>query len=316
MVHGLRICTGLAISSMLMTVPLLAGQVESGPTMGQAQALAATIRPGDEIKVVDPKSGEKGYFRVYVPSDYSSDRECPVVLYYHGLGGSPGTALLKSILKGKRFIIVGMGYYQRGLEGYQYMVSEDVRIVRRVLGWLEKRFRIDRNAVFLAGFSKGGFYTSGLLNELPDLWAGAIILGAGARTEATNARALAGKPVFIGCGDGDRFLDDALRARKYYQGLACEVTFECWPGVGHQISDDNGISRWLFEQSSREVPAIPADMTTKDGRGVPSRPRGATGVEIWSAEELVLGGALVAAMVSLTGLALWRLKKRQRRRIS
>jgi dienelactone hydrolase len=216
-------------------------RAEEGATIGRE----ADFAPDRETRVADPACGFMGYYLVYVPADYTPDRAWPVVLFYHGLGGHPQADILAKASGGKGVIVVGMGYYADGMEGYQYLKTRDVEILRHVSCSLAGRLSTDPGRLFVAGFSKGGFYSSALLNEIPDMLAGALIFGAGARTEAAHPAALSGKRVFIGAGAEDPFGEDAVKAAMYYFSLGCKVTYERWPGAQHAIGERNTIGKWL-----------------------------------------------------------------------
>jgi len=244
-----------AVFRAAMAVLSLLAWTPAEVAVGQASQTQPALAPGREFKVIDPDSGESGYYLLYVPEDYRPDRRWPVVVYYHGLNGLPQTDLFRSALGGKGFLVVAMEYYKRGMEGYQYMTTEDVRILHHVLDSLGKKVRIDRTRLFVAGFSKGGFYASGLLCELPRFWRGAVILGAGMRSEPAHPDALAGKPIFIGCGTRDFLVKNVTEAADTYRRLGCDVTFESWPDRGHSVPEDNGIGRWLLQHAYEDGPA-------------------------------------------------------------
>ena len=266
MLRQLTITTHLAYLLVSGYVFSVGNSVPAEVSEMNSQQIEASFSPGQETKVVDSQSGELGYYLVYVPEDYTPARTWPVVLFYHGLGGKPHTALFRPLLHGKKFIVVGMEYYMRGLGGYEYMATRDVQILKHVLDSLEEKLRIDQDGLFVAGFSKGAFYTSGLLNELPELWAGAVILGGGNRTAAKNTEALKAKPIFIGCGDQDGFLDYAEKACEYYESLNCEVTLEKWPGVGHWVSERSSMGRWLLEHAPIEKSQAPPGLSNTIAR--------------------------------------------------
>lgn len=230
----------LIVAAMLLTVsiPLSAQQPAGEPWEG-----------GKEYRVVDPVAGTDGYFLVYVPVDYNPYEKWPVVFYYHGLGGRPDTSTIHRIISGKYCIVVGMSYHAPGMEGYRFLETEDVRIFQHVLARLKERLNVNDRKLYVAGFSKGGFYTCEILRLLSPELAGAIVLGAGSKSLDAGWPDLAGKEIFIGCGQKDNFLGSAKATRKRLEALGAAVTFEQWPDVGHSIDDGAGLRQWLFEQT-------------------------------------------------------------------
>jgi len=219
------------------------------PAAGGPGAARDLPGPGRAMRVDDAAAGQLGYYEVFLPFNYSEAVSWPVIFYYHPLGGEPGTDTISELVGREDFIIVGMGYQVRGMEGYDYLTTRDIPALKHVLEELRGLAAVDRTRLFVSGFSKGGFYAFRLFNELPDLWAGAVILGAGARGELKKVPSLAGKPVFVGCGRRDRFLEDAVNACRYYRSLGCSVTYESWPGVGHTVGPENSIGEWFHAQA-------------------------------------------------------------------
>ena len=206
-------------------------------------------QPGKEYHVSDPAAGADGYFLAYVPADYDPSEKWPMVFYYHGLGGRPETNTISRIVEGKYCIVVGMSYYAPGMEGYRFLETEDIRIFHRVLEIIKQRLSVNDRRLYVAGFSKGGFYTCEMLRQLSGELAGAIVLSAGSKSLDASWPSLAGKEVFIGCGQEDHFLATAKATQQCMEAFDATVTFEQWPQVGHSVGDVAGLRKWLFEQT-------------------------------------------------------------------
>jgi len=226
--------------------PAGAGPADKGS--GDTKTEEPQFAPGKEVKVTDRRAGELGYYNVYLPKGYTPDRAWPVVVCYHGLNGKPTTGPFKGILRGRHFILVGMGYHMRTKKGYDYLATRDVEILKHVLRVLSKQLKIDGKKIFVGGFSKGAFYASGMVNALPELWAGAIILGGGKHTSSARKRAaFRGKPIFIGCGGEDEHLKYAQKANTYYRALGANVIYEVWAGVGHRVDTKSSkVHDWML----------------------------------------------------------------------
>lgn len=253
MIHEWDLLRRMAIAVALGTLTLggpAAGD-KPGPT-GEAtssdkKAKQSIFKPGAEVKVTDPGSGELGYYKVYVPKEYTRDRAWPVIFCYHGQNGRPTTGTFKRVLAGKHYIIVGMGYYKRGKEGYSYLGTKDIQILRRVLRNLREKLSINPKRLLAGGFSKGGHYAAELLHATPGTWAGAAILGGGMNPGAGDKKSLAGKRVFIGCGDKDVLLKYAKITNTYYRSAGARVFYEVWPDTEHRMNTSSGkLLEWLL----------------------------------------------------------------------
>ncbi|MCX5632300.1 MAG: hypothetical protein NTW93_01270 [Phycisphaerae bacterium] len=51
-----------------------------------------------------------------------------------------------------------------------------------------------------------------------------------------DAASLAGRYVYIGAGETDQNLEAAKKANRYFTNRNADVTFEIYPGLGHQIN--------------------------------------------------------------------------------
>jgi predicted esterase len=222
--------------------------------------------PGEEVRIdANNKYIGGDHFLVYVPADYTDKQDWPVIFVYHGMGGQPTTWPFRQATTGKGFIIIGMGYVPSGegkLTEGQYIdyLKRERRSVLEVKRYLSGRLRIDEKRLFIAGYSRGGWHTSAMLESSAKIWAGAVIFAAGrspnagAITTAAGRKALRGKPIYIGAGEKDVNLAPAKKAASYYEKVGAKVTFEEYKGAGHGFDPTKSeiLYNWLVTNSSVE----------------------------------------------------------------
>src|SRR2546423_2293635 len=92
---------------------MLCGAVLAAPPVDGVAPEQATFAPGRETKILDPKTGGLGWYVVYVPKDYTPDREWPTIFCYHGKNGNPTAWPFKEVMDGQAYIVVGMEYLNR-----------------------------------------------------------------------------------------------------------------------------------------------------------------------------------------------------------
>lgn len=274
--------------------PLLAQQPASQPW-----------EAGKEIRVDDPAAGTDGYFLVHVPADYDPNERWPMVFYYHGLGGRPDADRISRVMLDKYCIVVGMSYYAPGMEGYRFLETEDVRILRHVLAAIKKHLSVNDKRLYVAGFSKGGFYTCEMLRQLSDLLAGVIVMGAGSKSLDAPWPSLAGKEVFIGCGEKDPFNGAAKATRDRLAALGATVTFDEWPQVGHAVGDAAKLRIWLFEQTVNRLAVASGDWKDHDDADTPP----ARGAAISRSVPWLVGAMLLSGIVATITVILRRQRK-------
>ena len=203
---------------------------------------------GEETRIEDPTIGGLGYYLIGVPEDYTPDRAWPVIFCYHGMDGKPTTWPFLQLTDGKGYIIVGMEYYKRGRHGREHDNLE-VKNLKRVIPLVVKHFNVDKERLYVGGFSKGGWITSVLFEKTTDIWAGMIILGAGRTSRALIPQKLRGRPIFIGLGEHERQLrlDRSKEATVYYRKCGAKVTFELFKGMEHEVDTKNeALRNWLL----------------------------------------------------------------------
>ena len=125
-------------------------------------------------------------YLTYIPSGYSHINEAPIVLNFHGFGGTASGQLALSDwreLAEKHGIIL---IYPQGLElqkgGSHWnpdpvssdskSLSDDLGFVRRLLKRISKNYSIDKSRVYATGYSNGAGMAYGLAHHMPDLITG------------------------------------------------------------------------------------------------------------------------------------------------
>lgn len=231
-----------------------------------AAARAATDAEPDRgflDRVHSDNAGDHKYV-VFVPHDYTTDKEWPVLLFLHG-AGERGT-------DGKKHVDVGLGKAIRAREKTFPFIAvfpqcEDRQVAAR-RGWapdgtdgaralailteVEKAYRTDKERVYLTGLSMGGFGTWAIAAAAPNRWAAIVpICGAG---DPEWAPKIAGLPVWCFHGGDDRVVspDGSRRMIEALKNAGATPTYTEYPGVGHNSWDaafgTDELYTWLLKQ--------------------------------------------------------------------
>ncbi len=194
-------------------------------------------------------------YLVSVPEGYASSRErVPLVLFLHGAGerGEDVQKVrlhgpLKEIGKGRKIpaVVVAPQCPER-----QWW---DADALTAMVNQLERKYRIDRDRIYVTGLSMGGFGTWALASAHPRRFAAiAPICGGG---EAEDAPKLADVPIWVTHGDQDQAVPlsasqtmvDAVR-----KAGNSRVQFTIVKGGGHDVWTDvygsDAFYDWLFAQ--------------------------------------------------------------------
>ncbi len=170
---------------------------------------------------------------VWLPKNYDASKQWPVMAYYHGTNGAPTVEYLRLYSGGNDWVLIGMTYQKPGQ--FQFSgenLATERAILDEVLATVSKNVPIDKNRIYVSGFSKGGWVAGLFLKTDPTL-AGGMILGAGTFTEGMTDHP---KKLYIGIGEDDPNLAMSFRARREFGvNKATEITFEIWPEIGHKF---------------------------------------------------------------------------------
>lgn len=205
----------------------------------------ATFAAGKETKILDPKTGGVGWYVVYVPKDYTPEREWPTIFNYHGKNNDPKSWPFKELTDGQGYIVVGMEYLNRENTSD---VEAEVANLERIRAFVGAKLRLNPKLIFMGGFSQGGWSTSSFSNLYMDQLAGLVIMGAGGSPGSQGAKLLPGKPVFVGVGEKDDANKNARGASDAYTAKGATVTFEEFKGLAHSVDTNNKpLKDWLLK---------------------------------------------------------------------
>jgi polyhydroxybutyrate depolymerase len=132
------------------------------------------VAPGSSVNETIPanpavsRGSSTRTYRVHVPAAYQINRPYPVVLVFHGAGGSAagieGSTGFSGLAEQQRFIAVYPQGLLNGDGGRPFWASagpidygiDDVLFVSNILDDLQKRLCIDAQRIYATGFSNGG----------------------------------------------------------------------------------------------------------------------------------------------------------------
>ena len=187
----------------------------------------------------------------------AKDEGYPLVVYLHGKGGDvmtrpePGQAnsFSKDSNYRKRpcFILAPQNPDQAGWNGSK--ANSVVEIVEELM----EKLPIDKNRIYVTGYSMGGFGTFHLLAQEPKLFAAGVpVAGGGNPGSVSNFKKV---PVwaFHGAKDEVVNVNQSQRMVEALKKERAEVKYTEYPdgdhGIAGQVYDDEEMHEWLFEQS-------------------------------------------------------------------
>lgn len=216
--------------------------------------------------------GFHGHIRVSVPPEPPAESGYPVIVYYHGASTNlePNLRIMHAVTGGHDYLLVGMNYHKK-----HFYTNLDRRGLRLELKHFDEALEliaacrpVNRRAVFLAGYSQGGYAISMIGEQRVDTIAGMVFLGSGrrhAKMYLEDAGAVEGMPIFFGVGENDEpHHHYAKTSAQLYALMGAEVSMETWPDTNHgqgwgwYVKDPTrgtGLKAWMDNVVARSLQA-------------------------------------------------------------
>ena len=111
--------------------------------------------------------GTRRNYIVYVPSNLGKDR--PLLISCHGMNQDAayqrGMLQIESVADTAKFVTV----FPNGIDkSWDISGDKDIRYILALIDEMERKYSIDRNCVYLSGFSMGGMFTYHAMTRIAD----------------------------------------------------------------------------------------------------------------------------------------------------
>ncbi len=224
-------------------------------------------------------------FQIYIPEDYSADKNYPALMLLHGLGlngqnpnavinSNEGVPVRRALEEYKDTILIvpvaGAGWitlnddpnnavFPNGSLDYANGITESawLQAADALYAELTENLGIDENRLYLSGYSRGGQATLYMLNKYPERFAGAIVMVA---TGDVNAAAnLAKTPIWIFANTNDDAMvyDEVVKLVDAVKAAGGEIkltTGDTVHDAGPWTTAEATLIEWLYSQTTVELP--------------------------------------------------------------
>lgn len=189
-------------------------------------------------------------YMVHTPADYEKDtaKRWPMILSLHG-AGERGEDL-------QRVKIHGVAKIAEQTPDFPFIVVSPLcpadkwwepEPLAALLDEVEKKWRVDKDRIYVTGLSMGGFGTWGLAIQYPDRFAAiAPICGGGNPLLAARIKHV---PTWVFHGDDDKVVP-IVKSQEMVDALkraGADVKFTIYPGVGHDSWTETYRNPELYE---------------------------------------------------------------------
>lgn len=151
----------------------------------------AEEEPGAKLHTVDLNVLEKiepTELQVYVPSKYKPTTAHPLLMVFHGTGGSGRGQERFWIAAAEALSMLILAPSEAGANaGYAFSKRERAA-AEAALRWARRRWNVDEDRIFLTGFSRGGHLAWDLALRTPDRYAALVPMVGGPRLHALGGQ--------------------------------------------------------------------------------------------------------------------------------
>ncbi len=232
----------------------------------------------DPLKLFEPREyvaddGEKLKYRLLKPADFDPDKKYPLVVFLHGAGerGDDNAAQLVHCMAAFCTAEHRQQYpcyvlapqcpnkqkwadvdWSSDKPDFPKKISRSLDLTMQVVDEMLADAAVDKNRVYIAGLSMGGYGTWDALARRPELFAAAIPICGGGSVETVAA--FKDIPLWCFHGGADNVVNVEM-SRKMIAALKAaggEPRYTEYPGVGHnswtQTFASEETFQWLFGQ--------------------------------------------------------------------
>ncbi len=216
-------------------------------------------------------------YMISLPENYSQKKKWPLLIFLHG-SGERGDKVedvmfhgpFKERMKGMDtpFIIVA----PQCKYGETWTERNYAEVVILLIDMLKKDLRIDDQQIYITGLSLGGFGTWYLATRYKDVFAAAVPICGGGRTEW--CRNLLNVPVWAFHGADDKVVpvENSERMVEAVNNFGGNAKLTIYPGAGHdswsKTYSNPDVYKWMLEQKkSGEKFVVPAKVKSSSGNG-------------------------------------------------
>ncbi len=221
---------------------------------------------GDPARRTLTSGGRERSYNVYVPIKLDRDKPVPLLLCFHGAGGSGlrETKTFRRLADQNGFLLVGPdginGRWNAGCEDEIKATGEadDVGFIHDLVKVIRKDFNVESQCIYAYGFSNGAALAHRLAAELPETFAAVAAVGA---TLARNSRdVIAARPavsmlMMVGSEDPMFGTDGNLRDGTFFTATETARIWsernEC--GMSLDLETPVPFTRWKNEKGDVEV---------------------------------------------------------------
>lgn len=258
---------------------LIALSVRAESNVARPELLPEPFRPGEYVG----KHGETHRYAVFVPRNYTPDRQWPVMLFLHGASekGNDGwkqvtLGLGPALKKQPDFPFIVVFPQCEDVDG-RYLTgwlsdTPDAQRALRILESVENQYRVDPQHRVLCGWSMGGYGAWSLAAADPEHWSAVMPFAGGGDPETVQQLADSSTPVWAihGAEDGLVPADRSSTMVNAVTERGGKAYFTSLPDIGHDVCPvallNPAVTQWLLDPAAVDPASVSWDEAIRESK--------------------------------------------------
>ena len=211
------------------------------------------------FEMINPIAVKLEYW-IYLPANYSDDKESPLIVFLHGIG-ERGTDITKvkntglpKIVEDKIEAKIDFPFVTVSPQCHLDVERWNPDVVFALIQHIQAKYKIDKNRIYATGLSMGGIGTWQVASKYPDIFAAiAPVAGAGEPSWAENLKNM---PIWVFHNIADKaitieraiVLPNEIERIRNQQGVNVELK-KCY----YNTYDNNDHDAWTRTYNRQEL---------------------------------------------------------------
>ena len=225
-------------------------------------------------------NGTSRSYNVYAPKDLGENR--PLLIFCHGYNQDANwmqnsefkneTVSMEAVCDTAKFVVV----FPNGIDrAWDIGGDRDINFIKAIIEKMAAQYKIDRNRIYMGGFSMGGMLTYNAINKMSDIIA-AFVSCSGPSVVTPNAKTRA-VPILHIQGTADNFGGVQPALNPWIQHNGCPTTEK----VINNYNGFSGAKLHIWGPGNNGVEVRLIELKDK-GHWICKEPQVYTGKEIWN----------------------------------
>ena len=240
------------------------------------KALIKAVRAFRQFIFIDPVSGIRLKYNLFIPKNYDAKKTYPLVLFMHDAGvlsTDPRVTLIQGLggviwatapeqVKHECFVLAPQ--YTSPFANDESEAGPELKATVALVNHVVGRYSIDENRLYTTGQSLGCMASIAMLIKYPGLFAAALLIAG--QWDATKMSVLTNTKMWIVVSEGDRKAFPGMNASMAaLEAAGAKISRATWNGRAMKAEQDMNVSKMVLEGNNIKYTALAKGTVVPEG---------------------------------------------------